>query len=363
MRITLISLFYLCVSCSGAKLSENTSQRSAVTHVTASATDDETIQTNATEESEDKSNFASGEITTSSTPIAVGGAYLYCSKTTAGVECVIHDEYQRPVDFVGLNAYIVSGSPAVWSKVALTPTSKGHWTVTLPPGLSGSFAVVIDNQKGEIVADWVVDSVKPPVTLITDGGFESFVVDSFGYSYFTTSNVNSWSIKLPATGATCDEAKLEVQLSRSVSSDVKFLSREGRNFVELNSACGSDPSTEGPNNTIVYQTFDTVPGHVYQLSFAAGRTQSTEGSSILGVKVGGKSVLQREFTSEPWIDFKILFMATAVKTTLEFQELAPGDTPFGTVLDAVAVYDIGSGCGDCGTDRSYDRRDSGSRRY
>lgn len=93
----------------------------------------------------------------------------------------------------------------------------------------------------------------------------------------------------------------------------------------------------------IQQTFDTVVGQLYNISFwLAGNTDGNPTTKSVGVSVGGPNSIFTFNTNGfsrrnnmGWTNFNYQFAATSTSTTLSFASLDPGS--FGASLDNVSV--------------------------
>jgi len=276
---------------------------------------------------------------TASMPVPVAGAFLTCTKVEAQSDCYATGSNGKPYFFVPKNAFIIAGSPLQWSKTPFIVAGDSSWKVEVPQNTTGSFAVALENDKGEVISDWIIDESAKPVNTITDGGFESYNVAVGTFAFFSQNDKvdqTGWNSKIPASGATCDRDQIEVHSDPNKAS-------EGSNWVQLNSSCLISIGVPSGNNTIIYQRFPTVPGHLYELKFATALNAQVP-SSTIGALVNDAILVQAELTPTGWTTLKALFIAKNETTEIQFQELklTTNSRLHGVVLDDVAIYDLGA---------------------
>lgn len=89
----------------------------------------------------------------------------------------------------------------------------------------------------------------------------------------------------------------------------------------------------------IFQTFDTVVGSVYELTFA-GRKRIENSTESFAVSVGNftDTIINQEFGQ--WNEYVYQFIATSSESTLTFTSLDGGRDTTGNILDAVSVTSI-----------------------
>jgi hypothetical protein len=121
---------------------------------------------------------------------------------------------------------------------------------------------------------------------------------------------------------------------------------DGLRSVSLNSHVGYD-QTENAGG--IHQVFDTLPGHVYDITFAVA--PHPDGGQDFGLEVRWKShttVTREEFfyptvpgitrTNVPWTDLTIRVVSGGDLSDIIFRSLVDGE--FGPLLDNVRVTDV-----------------------
>lgn len=121
----------------------------------------------------------------------------------------------------------------------------------------------------------------------------------------------------------------------------------------------SNVSFNGGNlepNAVLFQTFSTVPGSSYILSFDFAKGESLfnpePGDAVLGIDIEGNSLLESTavgdtfatipFTPDQYVNFQLPFTADSTNTTLSFSDFSgglinPGALNFDALLDNIIV--------------------------
>jgi len=108
---------------------------------------------------------------------------------------------------------------------------------------------------------------------------------------------------------------------------------DGSNVLELNGHPGT-----GFGAFSISQSFATVVGQQYELSFAGRKRQNS--TEMFSVSVG---TLNYDITSHSlgdWTEFSYMFEATAIMSTLQFRSLDSSDDTTGNLLDAVSIVSV-----------------------
>jgi len=160
--------------------------------------------------------------------------------------------------------------------------------------------------------------------LIQNGGFEeiggSTAIGGYG-------SANTWQIysSIPDWSAT---RNMEIWANNFIVS-----AYEGSNLLELN----GHPGTAGGAFSI-YQSFNTVAGQQYELSFAARKRQNS--TEQFSVSVGDLDNAINSHVVGSWTEFSYIFEAANKLSTLQFTSLDPfGDTT-GNLLDDISVSPV-----------------------
>ncbi len=148
-------------------------------------------------------------------------------------------------------------------------------------------------------------------TLIQNGGFES-------------GDFSSWS----ETG--------NIEITTGIGG-VCCRPSEGTYFVDFNG--GNRP----PNGTLS-QTFSTIPGSEYLLSFDFTKAGIAPGTAQLDIEIDGIQTLLSEVVSDTtgghpgeYANFSFLFTADSTSTTLTFEDTSIGTANFDALVDNVSV--------------------------
>jgi hypothetical protein len=168
--------------------------------------------------------------------------------------------------------------------------------------------------------------------LLKDPSFEKPVVPAGNLSRFTNGQkIGAWTV----TGAS---GNVDVISSTFTYDGFTYNAKAGKQWLDLT---GASQTATG-----VAQTFATITGATYLLTFSVGSVYDTggvvgttstvhvyNGSTLLQTVIGhGK----KGTTTQHWTVFKITFTATSAKTTLSFINGDPSnDTDCG--IDAVSV--------------------------
>lgn len=151
-------------------------------------------------------------------------------------------------------------------------------------------------------------------SLIVNGSFEDNKVNAGSWNWFYASQVNGW-----------DGSNIEIwnQFSGVRAAD-------GEKFIELN-AHGSNQ-----NDWSIYQTFQTVSGSRYQLSFAyRARVNQNE---LFTVSVGDLTQTLTDHTTGEWRLFSGYFTAGNTTSLLRFTSGNSGT--YGNFIDNVQVNQL-----------------------
>ena len=126
---------------------------------------------------------------------------------------------------------------------------------------------------------------------------------------------------------------------RTDKSPYPFIASDGFWAINFNSG-------DSTPNGVLSQTFSTVAGQQYDLSFAFGKWAFGGGTASLQVEVisGGAVVLDQLVSdstgsegAEVWNSYQFAFTATDASTTLRFTDRSNATASFDTILDNVVV--------------------------
>ena len=152
--------------------------------------------------------------------------------------------------------------------------------------------------------------------LLTDGGFEDAAVGAGSYAIFNGTSVPGWT------------AGNEIEVRYNVAGTAE----EGHNYVEL----------DANSNSSMSQSFATVVGGVYDLSFyysnRAGTDAATNGLTFSAGSLSGTAPLlaANNTGDNVWSLYSTTFTATSTTTTLAFAAAGTSDS-YGSSLDNISV--------------------------
>jgi hypothetical protein len=151
--------------------------------------------------------------------------------------------------------------------------------------------------------------------LLVNGGFETPIVPSGGYTNFGTGStaITGWTVVGPQVAVVSGEF---------TEAAFSFPAKQGAQWVDLTGCCTN--ALQG-----VQQTVSTMAGATYRLSFWVGNVAGAPfgSSSTVEVRIDGVSV--GEFTNsiatqiQEWQPFLITFVADAASTTITFLNRDP----------------------------------------
>ena len=147
--------------------------------------------------------------------------------------------------------------------------------------------------------------------LIVNGGFEDNNVAAGGWSYFSAADVNGW-----------DGSNIEIwdHLNGVVAP-------EGQQHAELNAHPGTGDIFS------IYQTFATVVGQTYDVSFFYSARSSS--SEAFDFSVGNLASLINDHVVGSWSQYANSFVASNAFTTITFT--TTDTSTVGNFLDGVSV--------------------------
>lgn len=159
--------------------------------------------------------------------------------------------------------------------------------------------------------------------LILNGSFEGNDVAEGKWKWYTADKVQGWQ-----------GSNIEIW-----DNLFQFDSFDGSQHIELNShgSNSADPFS-------IYQTFETVVGQTYELSFAySARKSNDEAFSVALVDSFAQSLLFDlidDHTRKQWSVYEQTFTATSNYTTLRFTSVTPTTRTVGNLIDAVDVTEV-----------------------
>jgi len=270
-------------------------------------------------------------------PTAISGASLLCLPVLGNMECSVYDQTHALIDYPVTRAFIISGTPAVWTETTFTPSEKGKWTVVVPPMITGNYGVALNGAQSQVIAD-LHTSDELPVNLVADPSFESYTSTVADGSIFSPGAASTIWVGRVGPRTACTIPIIEVQRTRAAVSAF-----DGNNFVELNSMCTDNPrKTNDPNATILTQELNLLAGHFYEITFAVARAPERTTASRVVVRLSGTLAVDTLVPDTAWTEQKMIVQANGTNNRLEFEELLVDKTAIGTLLDNVRVYDLGA---------------------
>jgi hypothetical protein len=155
--------------------------------------------------------------------------------------------------------------------------------------------------------------------LIQNGGFEDTAVNNNSWAWFHSSDVDGWQ-----------GSNVEIWHNYG-----NFASYQGSQHAELN----AHPS-DG-NAFVLFQSFATVIGNTYDLSFVYAARSNTDEAFSVNVQSGSNSPLVNNVIDDHivrvWSAFNVQFEATDLLTTLTFTSITPYSGTVGNFIDSVQV--------------------------
>jgi hypothetical protein len=167
----------------------------------------------------------------------------------------------------------------------------------------------------------IFTSICSPVmaNLIQNGGFEDTAVSRNSWAWFYASDVVGWS-----------GSNIEIW-----DSFQGFSAFEGSQHAELN----AHPSNGQAFS--IFQSFTTLIGATYELSFAYSARSSNNEAFLLSLYAGNStelvSTLIDDHEVKKWSLFNSSFVATDLTTTLRFTSVTPYSGTVGNFLDDIKV--------------------------
>ncbi len=147
--------------------------------------------------------------------------------------------------------------------------------------------------------------------LIVNGGFEDNNVAAGGWSYFSSASVNGW-----------DGSNIEIWDSKD-----GVVAPEGTQHAELN----AHPNTGSLFS--IYQTFSTVVGQQYDVSFFYSARENN--NEAFNFSVGNLNLLFNDHVVGSWNHYTGTFVAQG--TTSELRFTSTNSSTVGNFLDGVVV--------------------------
>ncbi len=148
--------------------------------------------------------------------------------------------------------------------------------------------------------------------LIVNGGFEDNNVATGSWQYYSSNQVNGW-----------DGSNIEIwdHLGGVVAP-------EGNQHAELNAHPNAGQFS-------IYQTFTTVVGQLYDVSFFYSARQ--DNSESFQFSVGSLDALINDHVVGTWNQYVNVFRANSNTTTLRFTSITPSYSTVGNLIDGVSV--------------------------
>lgn len=147
--------------------------------------------------------------------------------------------------------------------------------------------------------------------LLTNGSFESNLLRNGSWSNFNS--IEGWTV-----------GSKGVEVRNNVSGSAL----DGHNFVELDTT----------GNSSISQSFATVAGYTYELSFSYANRSDNRGAVSNGIawSVGSLSGTVGQNTTTSWTTYTTSFIGTGNPMTLTFAAIGRADS-YGTSLDNVSL--------------------------
>jgi hypothetical protein len=192
----------------------------------------------------------------------------------------------------------------------------------------------ISSKWASVISLAVIFSTGVQANLIQNGSFEDVTGSNAIGNYGSTSTWQIYS-SIPEWGAS---RNMEIWTDNFI-----VPAYDGANVLELNGHPGT-----GSGAFSILQSFATVVGQQYELSFAGRKRQnSTEEFSVsVGTLVGsdlGNLALDYDINSHSfgaWTDFSYMFEAIDIMSTLRFSSLDRIDDTTGNLLDDVSIVSV-----------------------
>jgi hypothetical protein len=148
--------------------------------------------------------------------------------------------------------------------------------------------------------------------LIVNGGFEDNNVATGSWQYYSANQVNGW-----------EGSNIEIwdHLGGVVAP-------EGNQHAELNAHPNAGQFS-------IYQTFTTVVGQLYDVSFFYSARQ--DNSESFQFSVGSLDALINDHVVGTWNQYVNVFRANSTSTTLRFTSVTPSYSTVGNLIDGVNV--------------------------
>lgn len=148
--------------------------------------------------------------------------------------------------------------------------------------------------------------------LIVNGGFEDNNVATGSWQYYSANQVNGW-----------EGSNIEIwdHLGGVVAP-------EGNQHAELNAHPNAGQFS-------IYQTFTTVVGQLYDVSFFYSARVNT--SESFQFSVGTLNELINDHVVGTWNQYTNVFRANSTSTTLRFTSITPSYSTVGNLIDGVSV--------------------------
>lgn len=279
-------------------------------------------------------------------PVPIGGAYLTCQLSIdliTEASCYVLAKDGGDFPFNAKSAYTIVKDEDTWTPVAFRPdpNRSNAWFFSLPfNGNERSFVVIVADENSNVLADWVLQKDKAPLTLVADGDFELNRIDPTKQEttqYVPPERQDKWKARNSDPNSKCIPV-VEMQDITNAASEKDAVTGQ---WVELDSSCTTDWQSGG-NNIAIFQDLTLEAGKLYEISFVYKGRRGAKGPQALKVSLGGDVILSQVPSDEQWISYRSLFVAKDSKVRLDFEESGFVDGR-GTLIDNVAVRDLGNG--------------------
>jgi hypothetical protein len=274
------------------------------------------------------------------TPVIVSGASLTCSlKDLTTASCLATEAKGAAFDFAVARAYVIKGSPAVWTATKFNKIVTGEWNIDVT-SISGSFAIGIQNAQKETLTDWIIQPDAPPLNLVKDGGFESLILESnptLDFQFIMSQPSLSWQARFTPDFTTCKVPYIEIQIANH-----GMTPSEGSRYTELNSAC-RDTSLDGPSPIALYQKVgNLIKNNFYEIRLQHRRRIDFPPPVGFQVAFGNQVLPAVPVAQVEWIEYRAIVKADSIEAVLSIEETSRHESGIGTLIDNVRIFDLGS---------------------
>jgi len=278
-------------------------------------------------------------LTDAMAPVPVSGGNLTCSFSPSApleARCKSFSAAGVLTDYGLTQASLLRGSELTRIDTDMKTVGVGTYTVSIPPGLVGSFAIVLSNGLGQFIADYIIDPNSPVPTLVSEGSFEALTASPLTAAnvlFAEQSGSPNWRIS-SAPGATCPTAVIEI---RPTGCDDAGPSN-GLTWIELNGFCPADPNL--PSNISVSQDVKLVVGNSYVVMFDYRRRIEAAFNGMV-FSFGNENQISFSTAPATWTTYRAVYKATTTSAAMMFTGLGSHNNGAGAQLDNVRIYNLG----------------------